>query len=126
MKEASYLARPPGGADRYCRIGSVGIAAPTSRTIIKLPSDSPVGKDKIVRSSWSTRRPENRCLRPHRARHGADGMPEMATKNRAGAGGEPGSYRFKAAFGMEGRCASSAPRYKARPARRRQAVSRAK
>ena len=32
-----------------------------------------------------------------------DGMPEMATKIVREPGGEPGSYRFKAAFGMEGR-----------------------
>jgi hypothetical protein len=32
-----------------------------------------------------------------------DGMAEMATKVVREPGGEPGSYRFKAAFGMEGR-----------------------
>ena len=32
-----------------------------------------------------------------------DGMPEMATRIAQEPGGEPGSYRFKAAFGMEGR-----------------------
>jgi hypothetical protein len=32
-----------------------------------------------------------------------EGMPEMATKIAHEPGGEPGSYRFKAAFGMEGR-----------------------
>ena len=32
-----------------------------------------------------------------------DGMAEMATKIVREPGGEPGSYRFKAAFGMEGR-----------------------
>jgi hypothetical protein len=32
-----------------------------------------------------------------------DGMAEMATKVAREPGGEPGSYRFKAAFGMEGR-----------------------
>ena len=32
-----------------------------------------------------------------------DGMAEMATKIVHEPGGEPGSYRFKAAFGMEGR-----------------------
>lgn len=32
-----------------------------------------------------------------------DGMPEMATKIVREPGGEPGSYRFKAVFGMEGR-----------------------
>ena len=32
-----------------------------------------------------------------------DGMPEMATKIAREPGGEPGSYRFKAAFGMEGK-----------------------
>ncbi len=32
-----------------------------------------------------------------------DGMAEMATKVVRKPGGEPGSYRFKAAFGMEGR-----------------------
>jgi hypothetical protein len=30
-------------------------------------------------------------------------MPEMATKIAREPGGEPGSYRFKAAFGMEGK-----------------------
>ncbi|QWG19295.1 FixH family protein [Bradyrhizobium sediminis] len=32
-----------------------------------------------------------------------DGMAEMSTKVVREPGGEPGSYRFKAAFGMEGR-----------------------
>lgn len=32
-----------------------------------------------------------------------DGMPEMATKIVRETGGEGGTYRFKAAFGMEGR-----------------------
>ncbi|MFC0239383.1 FixH family protein [Rhodopseudomonas telluris] len=32
-----------------------------------------------------------------------DGMAEMATKIVREPGGEPGTYRFKAAFGMEGR-----------------------
>jgi hypothetical protein len=32
-----------------------------------------------------------------------DGMAEMATRVVREPGGEPGSYRFKAAFGMEGR-----------------------
>jgi YtkA-like protein len=32
-----------------------------------------------------------------------DGMPEMSTKIVREPGGEPGTYRFKAAFGMEGR-----------------------
>jgi len=32
-----------------------------------------------------------------------EGMPEMATKIASEPGGEPGSYRFKATFGMEGR-----------------------
>jgi hypothetical protein len=32
-----------------------------------------------------------------------DGMAEMATKTVHEPGGEPGSYRFKAAFSMEGR-----------------------
>jgi hypothetical protein len=32
-----------------------------------------------------------------------DGMPEMSSKIVREPGGEPGSYRFKAAFGMEGR-----------------------
>jgi hypothetical protein len=32
-----------------------------------------------------------------------EGMPEMATKVVREPGGEAGSYRFKAAFGMEGK-----------------------
>ena len=32
-----------------------------------------------------------------------EGMAEMVTKTTREPGGEPGSYRFKAAFGMEGR-----------------------
>jgi len=32
-----------------------------------------------------------------------EGMPEMVTKVAREPGGEPGSYRFKAAFGMEGK-----------------------
>src|SRR3569833_3159124 len=32
-----------------------------------------------------------------------DSMPEMSTKIVREPGGEPGTYRFKAAFGMEGR-----------------------
>src|SRR5580704_4579412 len=34
---------------------------------------------------------------------GPEGMPEMATRIVQEPGGEPGSYRFKAAFGMEGK-----------------------
>ena len=32
-----------------------------------------------------------------------EGMPEMATKIAREPGGEPGSYKFKATFGMEGK-----------------------
>jgi hypothetical protein len=66
-----------------------------------------VGRDKIVTVQLinkTTGKPvPDAVIFATRLDMGADGMPEMATKIVREPGGEPGSYRFKAAFGMEGR-----------------------
>lgn len=66
-----------------------------------------VGKDKIVTVQLvnnKTGKPvPDAVIFATRLDMGPDGMPEMATKIVREPGGEPGSYRFKAAFGMEGR-----------------------
>jgi len=66
-----------------------------------------VGKDKIVTVQLinkTTGKPvPDAVIFATRLDMGADGMPEMSTKIVREPGGEPGSYRFKAAFGMEGR-----------------------
>ena len=66
-----------------------------------------VGKDKIVTVQLvnkKTGKPvPDAVIFATRLDMAPDGMPEMATKIVREHGGEPGSYRFKAAFGMEGR-----------------------
>jgi hypothetical protein len=66
-----------------------------------------VGKDKIVTVQLvnkKTGKPvPDAVIFATRLDMAPDGMPEMATKIERAPGGEPGSYRFKAAFGMEGR-----------------------
>jgi hypothetical protein len=66
-----------------------------------------VGKDKIVTVQLvnkKTGKPvPDAVIFATRLDMGPEGMPEMATRIVREPGGEPGSYRFKAAFGMEGK-----------------------
>jgi hypothetical protein len=66
-----------------------------------------VGKDKIIivrLVNKTTGKPvPDAVIFATRLDMGPEGMPEMATKIVREPGGEPGSYRFKAAFGMEGK-----------------------
>ena len=90
-------------------IGSVGIAhADIKDYEFKLAEPTvAVGKDKIVTIQLvnkKTGKPvPDAVIFTSRLDMAPDGMPEMATKIVREPGGEPGSYRFKAAFGMEGR-----------------------
>jgi hypothetical protein len=66
-----------------------------------------VGKDKIVTVQLVNKKtgkpvPDVVIFATH-LDMGPEGMPEMATRIVREPGGEPGSYRFKAAFGMEGK-----------------------
>jgi hypothetical protein len=90
-------------------IGSAGIA----RADIKdyefrlVEPTVTVGKDKIVTVQLinkTTGKPvPDAVIFATRLDMAPEGMPEMATKIAHEPGGEPGSYRFKAVFGMEGR-----------------------
>lgn len=66
-----------------------------------------VGKDKSVTVQLFNRKTgkpvPDAVIFATRLDMAPDGMAEMATKIVREPGGEPGSYRFKAAFGMEGR-----------------------
>ncbi len=66
-----------------------------------------VGKDKIVTVQLinkTTGKPvPDAVIFATRLDMAPEGMPEMATKIAREPGGELGSYRFKAAFGMEGK-----------------------
>ena len=66
-----------------------------------------VGKDKVVTVQLvnkKTGKPvPDAVIFATRLDMGPEGMPEMATKIVREPGGEPGTYRFKAAFGMEGK-----------------------
>ena len=66
-----------------------------------------VGKDKIIivrLVNKTTGKPvPDAVIFATRLDMGPEGMPEMATKIVREPGGEPGSYRFKAVFGMEGK-----------------------
>jgi YtkA-like protein len=66
-----------------------------------------VGKDKIVTVQLvnkKTGKPvPDAVIFATRLDMAPDGMPEMSTRIVREPGGESGSYRFKAAFGMEGR-----------------------
>ena len=90
-------------------IGSAGIARADIKDYeFKLIEPTvAVGKDKIVTVQLvnkKTGKPvPDAVIFATRLDMAPDGMPEMATKIVREPGGEPGSYRFKAAFGMEGR-----------------------
>jgi hypothetical protein len=90
-------------------IGSAGIARADIKDYeFKLTEPTvAVGKDKIVTVQLvnkKTGKPvPDAVIFATRLDMAPDGMPEMATKIVREPGGEPGSYRFKAAFGMEGR-----------------------
>jgi len=66
-----------------------------------------VGKDKIVIVQLVNKKNgkpvPDAVIFASRLDMAPEGMPEMATKIAREPGGEPGSYRFKAAFGMEGK-----------------------
>ena len=66
-----------------------------------------VGKDKIVIVQLVNKKTgklvPDAVIFASRLDMAPEGMPEMATKIAREPGGEPGSYRFKAAFGMEGK-----------------------
>ena len=66
-----------------------------------------VGKDKIVTVrlvNKTTGKPvPDAVIFATRLDMAPEGMPEMATRIAREPDGEPGSYRFKAAFGMEGK-----------------------
>ena len=66
-----------------------------------------VGKDKIITVQLfnkKTGKPvPDAVIFATRLDMAPEGMPEMATKIAMEPGGEPGSYRFKAAVGMEGK-----------------------
>jgi YtkA-like len=66
-----------------------------------------VGKDKVITVrllNKTTGKPvPDAVIFATRLDMAPEGMPEMSTKITREAGGEPGSYRFKAAFGMEGK-----------------------
>jgi len=90
-------------------IGSTGIARADIKDYeFKLAAPTvAVGKAKIVTVQLvnkKTGKPvPDAVIFATRLDMAPDGMPEMATKIVREPGGEPGSYRFKAAFGMEGR-----------------------
>ncbi|MBX9645660.1 MAG: FixH family protein [Xanthobacteraceae bacterium] len=66
-----------------------------------------VGKDKVVAVrlvNKTTGKPvPDAVIFATRLDMAPEGMPEMGTKIVPEPGGEPGNYRFKAAFGMEGK-----------------------
>ena len=66
-----------------------------------------VGKDKIVTVQLVDKKTgktvPDAVIFATRLDMAPEGMPEMATRIVREPGGEPGSYRFKAAFGMEGK-----------------------
>lgn len=90
-------------------IGTAGIARADIKDYeFKLAEPTvTVGKDKVVTVQLvnkKTGKPvPDAVIFATRLDMAPDGMAEMATKIVREPGGEPGSYRFKAAFGMEGR-----------------------
>jgi hypothetical protein len=90
-------------------IGSAGIARADIKDYeFKLIEPTvAVGKDKIVTVQLvnkKTGKPvPDAVIFASRLDMAPEGMPEMATKVVREPGGEAGSYRFKAAFGMEGK-----------------------
>lgn len=93
----------------FALIGTAGIARADIKDYeFKLVEPTvAVGKDKIVTVQLVSRKTgkpvPDAVIFATRLDMAPDGMPEMATKIVREPGGEPGSYRFKAAFGMEGR-----------------------
>ena len=93
----------------FALIGAAGVARADIKDYeFKLAEPTvAVGKDKIVTVQLVNRKtgkpvPEA-VIFATRLDMAPDGMAEMATKIVREPGGEPGNYRFKAAFGMEGR-----------------------
>jgi len=90
-------------------IGSAGIARAEIKDYeFKLVEPTvAVGKDKIITVQLvnkKTGKPvPDAVIFATRLDMAPEGMPEMATKIASEPGSEPGSYRFKAAFGMEGK-----------------------
>jgi hypothetical protein len=90
-------------------IGTAGIARADIKDYeFKLAEPTvTVGKDKIVAVQLvnkKTGKPvPDAVIFATRLDMAPDGMAEMSTRIVREPGGEPGSYRFKAAFGMEGR-----------------------
>ena len=90
-------------------IGSAGIARADIKDYqFKLVEPTvAVGKDKVITVQLvnkTTGKPvPDAVIFATRLDMAPEGMPEMATKIAREPGGEPGSYRFKAAFGMEGK-----------------------
>jgi YtkA-like len=90
-------------------IGSAGIAQADIKDYeFKLVEPTiAVGRDKIVTVrlvNKTTGKPvPDAVIFATRLDMAPEGMPEMVTKVAREPGGEPGSYRFKAAFGMEGK-----------------------
>jgi hypothetical protein len=90
-------------------IGNAGIARADIKDYeFKLAEPTiTVGKDKIVTVQLinkKTGKPvPDAVIFATRLDMAPDGMAEMSTRIVREPGGEPGSYRFKAAFGMEGR-----------------------
>jgi hypothetical protein len=93
----------------FAVIGSNGIAQADIKDYeFKLVEPTvEVGRDKIVTVQLlnkKTGKPvPDAVIFATRLDMAPEGMPEMATKIAREPGGESGSYRFKAAFGMEGK-----------------------
>ncbi|QWG14127.1 FixH family protein [Bradyrhizobium sediminis] len=93
----------------FAVIGTAGIARADIKDYeFKLAEPTvTAGKDKIVTVQLvnkKTGKPvPDAVIFATRLDMAPDGMAEMSTKIVREPGGEPGSYRFKAAFGMEGR-----------------------
>ena len=94
----------------FALLGTTGIARAEIKDYeFKLAEPTmTVGKDKIVTVQLlnkKTGKPvPNAVIFATRLDMAPDGMPEMATRIALDPGtAEPGSYRFKATFGMEGR-----------------------
>jgi hypothetical protein len=90
-------------------IGSAGIAQADIKDyeFRLVEPTTAVGKDRVITVrlvNKTTGKPvSDAVIFATRLDMAPDGMPEMATKIAREPGGEPGSYRFKATFGMEGR-----------------------
>jgi hypothetical protein len=105
-----YISRALGAAlFGFALIGTASIArADIEDYEFKLTEPTvAVGKDKSVTVQLFNRKTgkpvADAVIFATRLDMAPDGMAEMATKVVHEPGGEPGSYRFKAAFGMKGR-----------------------